>query len=337
MKRTIAAALCVAFSHLPAQASSIFEPYTSFVALGDSLTDDGKSGTLAPPSLGGRFSNGITFAEHIAQDFAALGRLSVNLALGGATAGPDNQTVYPDPGAVLFESFPNQIATLQNIQLIQPNILGDNPLVSVLFGANDIFQNLLGGSPLGEVGRAAADAVAAGVVALSVLDPIFDDFVVINLPDLSLTPAFAGSPVEFLAQQETLAFNDQLAVNIGLLRAQGLNIIDVDQDAFLRGVLANPGPLGITNTTDACTASLTVFSTDNCSFTGEGFDISLADSFVFADSVHPTGPVHAAFADTFRAAVAASDMSAVPLPAGLPLLVFAVAALGGVAARRRRG
>lgn len=294
-------------------------PFTSYFAFGDSLTDDGKAGMLAPPSFGGRFSNGITYAEHLAADFAASGKVSGNFAIGGATAELDNETVYPSLAAEAIGTFAGQIAAFDFGLSSTPlgALVGDNPLISVLFGANDISQDLGEALP-GQIGIAAANAVSAGIVALNTLDAKFDDFVVINLPDLSTVPnfanaAFPGFPFAGLAQIESQEFNRQLADNMQFLReTSGLNIIEVDLAGFLAGTLADPGTL---NVTDPCTTSLVVPDLiNNCAVTPTGVDISLADNFLFVDGVHPNRAAQAGFANQVRIAL-------VPLPAGLILLL----------------
>lgn len=131
-------------------ASSVTDIYTSYYAFGDSLTDDGKFGMLAPPSLGGRFSNGPTYTEHIADQFIAAGLDTGNLALGGATGGPVNL----NPAGPL-STFGGQIATFTNtlangvglptsadFSTTKPTAPapGTNPLVSVLFGPMTSFS-----------------------------------------------------------------------------------------------------------------------------------------------------------------------------------------------------
>jgi phospholipase/lecithinase/hemolysin len=316
----------LAVTGVSAQAASVNynDAFTSYFAFGDSLTDDGKAPELAPPSFGGRFSNGITYAEHIAQDFAADGRFSANFAIGGATAENDNETQYPTTEGAVIGTFAGQIGVFdfQRRNTALGSLVGDNPLVSVLFGANDVFQDFLEGSTVGEIGRNAADAVKTGIQAIAGLGSQFDDFVVINLPDLSQTPQFSGTLAAPLVQAEAFAFNQQLALNMQSLRNQGLNIYEVDQAAFLAGVLANPGSLNITEVAIPCTTSLvTLDPLNNCSITADGVDLSLADSFLFVDPVHPNRVVQKAFADEVRAA-----LTPVPLPAGLPLLLAGVAA-----------
>lgn len=121
-----AGAACLIAGTLHAAPVSYSDPFTSFFAFGDSLTDDGKFGFQAPPSFGGRFSNGITYAEHLAQDFIDAGKVEENFALGGATSGDINTTDYPDPEAAApFATFGAQIATFELLASSVP--IGDNP------------------------------------------------------------------------------------------------------------------------------------------------------------------------------------------------------------------
>lgn len=327
-----AAALATAPLALDAAPLDYTDPFSSYIAFGDSLTDDGKAGTLAPPSFGGRFSNGITYAEHIAADFAANGKASANFAIGGATAELDNETPYPDAASAAIGTFTGQIGTFNFLEKTTAlgAALGDNPLISVLFGANDLFQDLTEGTMPGDIGKAAANAVQAGIRALNALDAKFDDFVVINLPDLSTVPNFANPLFPRFseageAKTESLAFNAQLATNMQDLRDQdGLNIVEVDMAGFLAGILAAPGSL---NVDIPCTTTLLALDlANNCAVTPTGIDISLADNFLFVDPVHPNRIAQAAFADQVRVAL-------VPLPAGLTLMLTM---MGGLLLLRRR-
>ncbi|WP_298841489.1 SGNH/GDSL hydrolase family protein [uncultured Roseobacter sp.] len=217
MIRTLAVTFSIGVASVAA-ADPGAEPFTSYYAFGDSLSDDGKLGTLTPPSLGGRFSTGRVWTELLADRFAAAGRETQNFALGGSTAGPVNTTDYrarlpEDPGpeqlaAVAqleaISTFGGQVAVSQAV-VRDP---GENPLVSVLFGANDLFQQLpaLVGGVFGtsepsnllpnlqqtvtELAERTAAAIADNITALNAGNSSFDDFLVVNLADFSQTPAF---------------------------------------------------------------------------------------------------------------------------------------------------
>lgn len=316
MSKPIAAiAFCVtaAVSTVPADAST----YTSYYAFGDSLTDDGKLG-LPLPYAGGRFSTGPTWAEYIAEFFSAAGLSTANLALGGATAGDTNTNDYPD-AAQPFATFNSQISTFT--PLGNSGATGSNPLISVLLGANDIFQ---GGDPV-----AAAMAVGAGLKRLTELGEKFDDFLVSTLPGLG------GGDAD-----PAIAFNIELEKQLVDLEAGGANIIRVDQAVYQAGLFPRLGELGITNLDGPCVVEPTADSPgSDCTIIGfedDGTpirDLSIADTYYLIDSVHPTGPVQRAFGE-FAIDLIEEDLPApIPLPAGLPLLVVG---LGAFAWMRRR-
>jgi outer membrane lipase/esterase len=188
------------------------------------------------------------------------------------------------------------------------------------------------GSFVGEIGENAADAVADGIRSLNSMSSVFDSFVVTNLPDLSLTPGFSGGPFAGLAQAESLAFNARLASNLEGLRASGLEIFEADLNQQLIDIIADPAAFGLTDVVNSCTPSLSVLDpANNCTFTGTGFDVSLADGFLFIDNVHPNTLAHAAVADRIRA-----EIAPVNLPASMPMIAAGVLALGWVG-RRKRG
>lgn len=329
MRSFVRVACAAAVVGIAAPASGGVFDFTSYFAFGDSLTADGKGGPLAPPSFNGRFTNGLTYADRIAQDFVAASLPTRNFALGGATAGPVNTTPYPDPAtAAPFATFPAQVATFAS--LMPSAFAGDNPLFSVLFGPNDIFQNLL--TP--DIGAVAADFVEAGIRSVGALDADFDSFVVMTMPDLSATPRFLGTPFAPVALAATEAFNARLAANVGDLRASGFEIIAFDLFALQNDLLANAAAFGITNTTEGCSESLTAVDPASCAITSLlplEIDLTLADAFFYVDGVHPNRLVHREAAEGFRAAVAAA---VVPLPAGLPLLLAGIGAMAALRLRR---
>jgi len=349
MFKHLAAAGLVAVMALPASATSITDRYSSFYVFGDSLSDDGKFGQLpaTPPSEGGRFSNGPVWAEHIAQDFTDAGKDSGNLAVGGATAN-DTATLTP------LSTFNGQINAFFNALVTDTGLPqnfttpptpegtgptpGDNPLVAVWFGGNDLFASF---EPADIA--AAAKSVADGITRLAT-SPLgmFDDFLVANLPDLGDTPAYsslltlgATTPEELAAAQQVAAaasaaasaateqFNLELKSNLDLIEEDlGIRIIDYDAFAVSKDVFANPGDYPFASLTQPCTVSLN--EADNpFTCTPEQEDL-----LFFTDAVHPNQVAQKITANNIRTVVAA-----VPLPATFWLALFAV---GGLAAAGRR-
>ncbi|GFE49149.1 hypothetical protein So717_09020 [Roseobacter cerasinus] len=352
--------------------------FTSYYAVGDSLSDDGKLGQLAPPSVGGRFSNGPVWTEIIANVFKAARKETVNFALGGATAGDMNTTDYGNGGTTP----PEQLAVLNSLSTFQNQAAslaatvtktGSNPLISVLFGANDFFQQL--GTPSFDATRT-ANEVIDGIRSVAKAGPQFDDFLVSNLPDISRTPAFnaelvvaqarlaalladpATDPTELAATQATVAalstraaqvlgatllFNATLEAGLQVLETvDGLTITRVDQFAFFNDLINRAGTLGIVDTIFPCTPRLQELQLDgNCSFVGFDpggqpiFNPALADNRLFADGVHPNRIAQAEFAQAALAQIEDRLPAAVPLPAGLPLMLAGLGAFGMIARRRR--
>ncbi|WP_299779735.1 SGNH/GDSL hydrolase family protein [uncultured Roseobacter sp.] len=352
--------------------------FTSYYAFGDSLSDDGKLVQLAPPSVGGRFSNGPVWTEIIADRFRAARKETQNYALGGATAGNTNTTDYSGGATVP----PAQVAALTALSTFQNQAAtfaatvgnaGSNPLVSVLFGANDFFQQL--GTPEFNPVRTAGEVID-GIRAVAATGAHFDDFLVSNLPDISRTPAFnaelvvaqatlaalkldpATDPADIAVAEATVAklngraaaiqgasllFNAELENGLQKLETDdGLTITRVDQFSYFNDLIDRADTLGIVDTIFPCTTSLRVLQVaGNCSFVGldaDGqplFDPTRADQVLFADGVHPNRIAQSEFAKFALSRIESQIPAPVPLPAGLPLMLAGLGALGVIARRRR--
>lgn len=318
MSVLIKAGVAVLALSVPASASVLTNTFSSYYAFGDSLTDDGKLGELFPPSLEGRFSNGPTYAEIIADDFTEAGLDSANFALGGATAGDVNL----QPLSTL-STFAGQVATFGGALSAGAVAPGSNPLVSVFFGANDFFQ---GRNPI----EAAGD-VAQGIRDIAALGGEFDDFLLLGLPDIGSTPAFAGEGSE-QASAATLLFNYKLARYVQSLEVNdGLSITNFDTDSVFQAVIdsvdAETFDFGILDVTTPCTVSL---SEPGPSCVDLGID---PNTLLFADAVHPNGIAHELLASAIIAQYE-SELSVVPLPATLPLLLAGMFGLGVLHRRR---
>lgn len=330
MTRLFLALMICAGLSAPVSANPI-EPFTGFVTLGDSVSDDGKFGALVgPPSFQGRLTNGLVWAEYIAQAFVDEGKATANLALGGATAGATNSfdARYLAADAALGTNFfslgtlGRQVAALG---ATSSQALGGNPLVSVLFGGNDFLQN---SSTPGFSVQGVAQDIANGIRALAQSGAQFDDFLVANLPDFSVNPLNPATPTQRLLQRGlTQAFNAALEGQLQILESEGLNIQRFDLFTFMDGIYAQAGTLGLrldaTCTDDLFSLAQTF---QNCP------TIESADGFLFVDAVHFNRVVHEKIGQAGLALVS-NRIAAVPLPAGMPLLLFA---LGLFAITRRK-
>lgn len=358
MKSSICAAVLAACVSTPVAAASIEDAFTSLFVLGDSLSDIGNINPSplpdpyfdAPGPYSRQFSNGPVFTDVLDDGFNSglpdpvTGEITArNYAFGGATANsiaPDLDDVAPgntiDPAS---PSLLDQIALMRrDLGLPVPPAVPDLPgtpvpgsraLTSIWFGANDVFQALRAvGSGFWDIPTAvsyvdqAADLVVGAVASISTIDG-FDDFVVLNLPDIGSTPAFNGNA---FASELSAGFNARLAAGLALLEAPGtvIDIVDVASifDDLIAGIDAGGSPLGLTN------GSLPCVVTDDSTlpFTVIAGPCDNPDEFLFWDPVHPTAVAHAELARIVETQV-------VPLPAGLPLLL---AGLGALFVLRRR-
>jgi len=335
MKITITAAVTALSLSVSAHAAPV-DFFTGFAGFGDSLSDKGRNNGFASPSLDGRFSNGQTWMEIVGQQFEDRNQANVNLALGGATAGDanDNDATYSfvdsvtprDPSNIddinLFDlgTFNRQIGEFVDRGLDMT--VGDNPLVGLLFGGNDFLQ---GGATLNPF-EVAADVVA-GVRRIAELDPKFDNFLVLNLPNLATTPLNAGA-TDMQKAQITMgvqAFNMGLSTGMDALANELGLTIDVFDLFTATNVLLSTTSLRLDT---PCTTSI--------SDPNQPFNlcptVDAADAFYFVDGVHPSGPVHTALAAQVTPLIS-DRLAPIPLPASALLLGLGLAGLG--VARRK--
>lgn len=282
---TGAAGAALAMALVAAADGASAQTYGRLVVFGDSLSDNGNlygatggAQPASPPYWQGRFSDGRTFAERLGFETANFNGPvtgSINMAFGGART--DSQTA---PLGMQL-----QLATY----LARGGTFGQGDLVSVLGGANNIFQGLpaAGAStnPTGTIAvtsRSAASDVA-GLVG-SIAQAGAGTIVVTNLPRLSLTPQFNGTAAAPLADFAVTTFNSALYTNLASVASAnaGANIIQVDLFNASDALAANPEAFGIKNATQACFNGVTVCANP-------------ADYFYF-DGVHPTSSGHAVMA-----------------------------------------
>ena len=262
------------------------QTYDRLVVFGDSLSDNGNlymatQGTTpaSPPFWQGRFSNGKVFTEQLGFDAANfMGPVSgsINMAFGGART--DSQAA---PLGMQL-----QLATYRQ----RGGTFGPNDLVSVLGGANNLFQGIAaaGASPnptgtFGVTARSAANDVNGLVGQIATMGA--GTVLVTNLPKLSLTPQFRNTAGAPLADYGASTFNSTLS---GLLTATAAanpntNIIQVDLFAIGDVVAANPQAFGVSNITEPCFNGTTVCSNP--------------DSYFYFDGVHPTAQGHRVLAN----------------------------------------
>lgn len=261
------------------------QSYNRLVVFGDSLSDNGNlylaTGGVtpaSPPYFQGRFSSGPVFTERLgfnASNFMGPVTGSINYAFGGARTD-------------------SQAAPLgMRVQLAQYQArggrFGAGDLVSILGGANNIFQGLpAAGASTNPQGSIAPVSLAAAAdmnfIVNSVAQAGAGTILVTNLPKLSLTPQFRATPAAPLADYAVTTFNGALLTGLNATAAArpGTNIIMMDLFKIGDVIAANPSAFGVSNVTQPCFNGVTVCANPN-------------DYFYF-DGVHPTATGHAAIA-----------------------------------------
>lgn len=263
------------------------QSYSRLVVFGDSLSDNGnlfiasnRTQPPSPPFFQGRFSSGPVFTELLGfntANFTGSVTGSINYAYGGART---DASAFP-PG------MRNQLAAYVG----RGGVFGRGDLVSILGGANNLFQGLpIAGASSNPTGAITPVAISAATdinfLVNSVAGAGAGTILVTNLPKLSLTPQFRNTPAAPLADFAVGQFNSALMSQVTATAATrpGTNIIVMDLFKLGDSIAANPGAFGITNVTDACFNGVTL----------------CADSsgFFYFDGVHPTALGHRLLAQT---------------------------------------
>lgn len=275
------AALTLAASAALATAASA-QSYNRLVVFGDSLSDNGNlylaSGRTQPPSppyVNGRFSNGPVFTELLGFNTANFnGSItgSINFAYGGART--DNNVAFP-PG------MRQQLTTY----LGRGGTFGANDLVSILGGANNIFQGLPAAGASPSPAAALTPTLTAAVADMNFLVNEVaargaGTILVTNLPRLGTTPQFRTTAAAPLADFAGSTFNSglQAALMATAAARPNTNIILFDLAKVSDVLTSRPDMFGLTNVTDACFNGVTVCANP--------------DSYLFFDGVHPTAAGH---------------------------------------------
>jgi outer membrane lipase/esterase len=276
----LANAMAVAFAASGVASAQFSNAYF----FGDSLSDAGSYKPLLPQGTGLFTTNPgpvwvTPFAEHYGLT-ASPGQGGNDYAYGGArvTQAPGFPPTAPTGAAV-------PIAT-QIGQFLAKGPADGNAIYSVQGGANDIFTQLsafLGGQITQD--QATANVlVAAGQLAQAVgtLQAGGARYVMVwNVPDIGNTPFGRGSGVGPQITNIVNLYNSTLFAG---LDAIGTQQVRLNAFGLLNEVLANPGAYGFANATlPACGTTPSLLCTPASLVAPDA-----AQTFVFADGVHPT-------------------------------------------------
>ncbi|QWT19771.1 autotransporter domain-containing protein [Bacillus sp. NP157] len=253
--------------------------YQQVVSFGDSLSDNGNVAILSGSPVITRFTTnpGTVAVENIAKYF----NLTLTPSLQGGTD-------YAFGGARAGVANPVPATSAQITQYLTANggKADPNALYTMWIGANDILaatsnpanaQVIVGTAAQQEVGQIKA-LQAAGAKTI----------VVFNLPDIGKTPAAqsAGAAAASSISSLSQLYNGVLS---GGLATANKGIVSIDTYSLLNEVIANPAAYGFTNVTvPACTTASSITCSPNTLR-----DPNAANTWLFADGIHPTTAAHA--------------------------------------------
>ena len=289
-----------AFIAAPAQA----QQFSSVVVFGDSLSDAGYYRPFLislglPPALVatmGRFTTnpGPVWSELVSQYY---GTTPAPSNAGGTIFAQGGARVALTPGITPPGQAERPVST-QITEYLTANGGAANPgaLFTVWAGANDVFVNL-GALQAGQITQAQLQTNVLGAAAAEIqqvgrlMGAGARYVAVFALPDIGVTPAFAGSPFASAVTQLSAGYNTTLFSG---LAQNGLRVIPVDVFSLFAEIRANAAAYGFTNTTGmACLPFPPFSSTPNSLFCDAAHVIpGAAETYLFADSVHPTTAVH---------------------------------------------
>lgn len=317
-RSTLAAALALAAAPVLAQQGQ----FSRTIFFGDSLTDAGHYRPVLIDAIGpsgaligqSTTNPGFVWAQHVASHYGT------DRFANGNGQGGDN---YAVSGARVTEDTvgslgPTPSVTTQVRTYLAGGAADPDALYTVWAGANDLFA-IAAGAP---VESTLATAVGGQVQVIGGLQAAGARYVLVpTLPDMGQTPAARAQGPAAQAQLTALAsaYNDTLFSG---LDTAGLRVIPLNTFSFLQEVIADPGTYGFGNVTGvACTVEQSITCNPNSLVSPDA-----ANTYLFADGVHPTTGGHAALGDF--------AISVLEAPAQIAVLPQSVAVVGRSRAER---
>ena len=295
------------------------QSFSGVVTFGDSLSDSGNIAVVQHLPAGNSFTTNPdpVYAEIVAQAFGYTGLNSLsggsNYAFGGACARANSATFTCglSPGSF-------SLTTQLGGYLASHGGRADpNALYTIYGGANDIFT---------AAANPATAQLNTGIAAQTVVGLISTlqnagarTIVVFNLPDLGLTPDNVGTAAQAGASGLSFVYNSTFNGGLATLHD---GIVPINVFGLINEIVANPSLYGFTDVTHkACGAGSTSVA---CGPVGSPLPFHYAagtnQTFLFADSVHPTGAAHAMLANVVLATLSAPGQ--VSMAGELPLQVY---------------
>lgn len=231
-------------------------PIKQIVFFGDSLTDNGNLYHMLlkfipkPPYYEGRFSNGITWAEGVGNYYKNKYGIDYKIyAVGGATA----EFHAPTTSFVTISTLAEQYYQYKLSAWFESK---SDVLYSIWIGGNDYLFDT--SDDLNILTTQVVDHVAW--LLKNLIDQGARYFIVINMPDLSLTPFAKQNNIVERLKQASIMHNQKLAELVKTLQTTypEVSIVYIDSYGFMDDVVENPEKynqkyhINIKNTANAC-------------------------------------------------------------------------------------
>jgi outer membrane lipase/esterase len=286
-----------------AQANAAPQPYSNFIVFGDSLNDAGtfadsggpagatqrytnRTGPLYKDGTGGNRDLNATQILGGKLGFSPDQTASSSSAVRAGEGLPDgnNWAVGGYRTDQILDSITTQSATGERTRagyLPSNGFRADpNALYYLSGGGNDFLQGRIlsldqASSAAGRLADSARTLQSAGAKYI----------VVWLLPDIGLTPAINGSPLQNFTSQLSAQFNTELVSQLQTINAE---IIPMNIPVLLKEAFANPAQFGLAT---AQNLTATCFSGNSCTENARyGINSATPDplKLIYNDSVHPT-------------------------------------------------
>ena len=181
--------------------------------------------------------------------------------------------------------------------------------VAYLPNGSFLFQYLAGGgsaanaSAIAQTVAGQAGATAAGQVKFLQSNGA-NYIVVFNLPDLGKTPLNVGTANATGATALSIVYNNELQKSLATAND---GIIAINTFGIINEVTANPAAYGFTNiTATACPGGVSSLA---CGPASAGYPVApISDTYLFADSIHPSGRAHTLLANIVYSTITAPGL-----------------------------
>jgi phospholipase/lecithinase/hemolysin len=281
--------------------------FSKLFVFGDSLSDTGNIFNItrnfgsrftipqSPPFFQGRFSNGPMWVDYFGDSIGLKPSLStsltsnnqgINFSFGGSNT--DNNAFVP-----FIPGMRRQVELFTQPFLNSNEKLDSNGIYVLWTGTTDYIVS--GVTDVDKVVQNISNSVSLLTQAGA------KNVLVFNLPDLGKTPDAAAKGSSSTFTDLASRHNQTLATALNNFRSQpNINVVPVDISSRFNQLLANPGELGIKNTTDACVIATGFLDLNIQSVCNNPND------FLFFDDVHPTTLVHRLISETALTALNSS-------------------------------